>query len=573
MISEKTDAQLNLALGLTEEERSRSQELDAGYNPQTRTWELIAKYHGDISFLAEENITVVTLFGGYAILTLRADQIPWLISLPEIEYIEPPKRLAFAVREGIAASCIQPVKRDPMNLSGEGVIVSIIDSGVDYTHPDFRREDGSTRILFLWDQTVSAGSPPEGYVIGTEYPAEEINRALETANPYSVVGSRDLSGHGTHVAGIACGNGRASSGRNQGVAYESSMIVVKLGTPMPDSFPRTTELMQAVDYSLRKALELEMPIALNLSFGNSYGSHSGDSLLERYINNAAGIWKNSIVIGTGNEGGNGSHYHNRLEDSLITSELAIGPYEGSLNVQLWKNYYDEFEVTLESPGGVRIPITSQGSGAFRRRVEETELLIYVGTPTPYSALQEIYLEFLGVSDYVGTGIWKFYFQPVRIVEGNFDMWLPAGGLNLDTRFLRPDPNITLTIPSTAELAVSVGAYDDGTEQLAYFSGRGFTRDNQYKKPDLVAPGVNILSASPGGGYTTKSGTSMATPFVTGSAALMLQWGVVQGNDPFLYGEKIRAYLLRGAKKLPFDAIYPNPRTGFGALCVSQSLPR
>lgn len=199
--------------------------------------------------------------------------------------------------------------------------------------------------------------------------------------------------------------------------------------------------------------------------------------------------------------------------------------------------------------------------------------MYYGEPVPYNPLQELYFDFIPAGQRINAGIWKLRFFPRRLIEGDFDLWLPAGGvLPPATRFLRPAEKTTLTIPSTTERAISVGAYDGRTNSYAPFSGRGFTRDNRIVKPDITAPGVGILSAAPGGGYTVKSGTSMATPFVTGSAALLMEWGIVQGNDPYLYGEKLKAYLINGARPLPEEAVYPDPMFGFGALCLRDSFP-
>ncbi len=376
------------------------------------------------------------------------------------------------------------------------------------------------------------------------------------------------------MAGIAAGNGRASQGRNRGVAFGSELLVVKLGTPRTDSFPRTTELMQGLDYVLRKAEELRRPVAVNISFGNNYGSHDGTSLLETYLSAAADNWKASVIIGTGNEGAARIHTSGSLgERAEEQVEFAVSPYEVTLNLQIWKSYTDEFAIRIRHPNGRSVETIRKQQGAQRFTLGDTELLVYYGEPSPYSPYQEIYLDFLPVRDYIDSGIWSVELVPERIVTGRFDMWLPSGGvLNPATGFLYPTEETTLTIPSTASRAISVGAYDAYYDQPAAFSGRGYTRTTNLVKPDISAPGVNIESSAPGGGYTVRSGTSMATPFVTGGAALLMEWGIVRGNDPYLYGEKMRAYLIRGARQLPALRQYPNPQLGWGVLCVSESIP-
>lgn len=317
-----------------------------------------------------------------------------------------------------------------------------------------------------------------------------------------------------------------------------------------------------------------MPMAVNISFGNTYGSHSGTALLESYINDVSNYWKTSISIGTGNEGAASGHTSGVLRTGEVREiELGVGDYQTSLNLQLWKSYVDQYDVILEHPSGSRVGPIRQIQGPQRFRMGQTELLVYYGEPSPYNMYQEIYVDFLPADYYVDAGIWKIILVPERIVQGNYDLWLPSQTvLNRGTGFLYPIEETTLTIPSTAEKAISVGAYDARYNQLAEFSGRGYTRQTNQVKPDLAAPGVDITSASPGGGYATRSGTSMATPFVTGSAALLMQWGIVEGNDPYLYGEKIKAYLLRGAKQLPLMREWPNPELGWGVLCLRDSLP-
>ncbi len=566
MDDQKLENLLNMALGATPREREQSVDLNVGFNPQERTWELIVRYTGDLSGLEAMGVQVEILLNGYAILVVPEHLVEQISELPQIEYVEKPKRLFFAVNAARSASCLTQVQAPPLSLTGEGTAVAVIDSGIDYFHPDFRNADGTTRIIRLWDQ-----------VQNRIYTEGDINRALSSgsrAEALAIVPSVDVSGHGTAVAGIAAGNGRASDGRYRGVAYESALLVVRLGTPMADGFPRTTQLMRALDAVVRTAADLSLPTAINLSFGNTYGSHDGTSLLETYIDSIASYGRTVIAAGTGNEGAGGGHTSGQLSEGAEEAvELSVAPYETGFSLQLWKSYTDEFEISLVAPSGETSGPISPRPGTQTFLYRGTKVLIYYGEPSPYSRAQEIYMDFLPQQDYIDSGIWTVLLRPVRIVSGRYDMWLPTqAAVNPATRFLLPTPDITLTIPSTAQGVISVGAYNDSFLAYADFSGRGYTRMTNQVKPDLVAPGVDIVTVQRNGGYGSVTGTSFATPFVSGSAALLMQWGIIRGNDPFLYGEKVKAYLLRGARHLPGFDVYPNPMVGYGALCVADSLP-
>ena len=320
-----------------------------------------------------------------------------------------------------------------------------------------------------------------------------------------------------------------------------------------------------------------MPLALNLSFGNNYGSHSGESLIEAYLDSVSDVGRNVICVGTGNEGGESLHTSGILESGRETSiQLNIGEYETGVNVQLWKQYIDQAEIALIHPDGSRVGPFQEVLGPQRFVLGGTELLIYYGEPKPYSVKQEIYLSFIPRESYIDSGVWKLVLTPRRIVDGSYQMWLPAQeALNVGTAFLLPNSSSTLTIPSTASLVVTVAAYDARTFSYADFSGRGpaaVYEGSGVPKPDLAAPGVRVNAPVPGGGYRAFSGTSFAAPFVTGSAALLMEWGIVRGNDPYLYGEKVKAYLRRGARELPGYSEWPNAQLGYGALCVRDSLP-
>ena len=516
MPDQKLDNLLNLALDATEEEREKSRNLNVGYEKQTRKWEIIVKYSemGDSveALLGGSGISVVPLLGGYAIVTLPESMLEEYSRRPQIEFIEKPTRLYFEDLFSKEASCITQVQRDEpgnLQLTGRGVLIGIVDSGVDYRHPAFLTADGKSRILRLWDQSIP-GNPPEGYATGTEYTNEEINEALSLSvqEGRRLVPSEDGSGHGTAVLGVAAGSDFSRGAVNRGVAYESDLLVVKMGIPRQDSFPRTTELMQGVDYLVRQAIRLGRPIALNLSFGNNYGSHRGDSLLETYLDNVSGMGKNVICVGMGNNGNDALHTGGKLSPGEIQEiELGVGAFEPTLNVQLWKNYEDEMEIYLENPAGERVGPIFETLGAQRWQAGNTELLIYYGKPAPYHVTQEIYVDFLPQDEktpYVDSGVWKIILAARNIKNGEYFLWLPGGKtLNPGTAFYLPRPQGTLTIPATARRVISVGAYDARQNTYADFSGRG-CRALPYPKPDLVAPGVDIYAPRSGGGYAILS---------------------------------------------------------------------
>ena len=623
MDSQKFENILNLALDTPPQERERSLELNIGYEEEDSTWELIVKYHGDLQqgmspffALPQGNlIQIEELIAGYAILTVPESLMDVLAAVEEIEYIEKPKRLFFETLQGKISSCIVPGSTLASSLRGQGVLVAVIDSGIAWRNRDFRNADGSTRIRYLWDQTLNAAqvreriatqgllseeqraayAPPQGFLTGVEFGQSQINAALNASSEAEaalLVPSVDTSGHGTAVAGIAAGNGASSGGIYAGVVPESELIIVKLGTPRQNSFPRTTELMRALTYVVKKALELRSPIAVNLSFGNTYGAHNGTSLLERFIDNVSEIGRNVICVGSGNEGASGGHTGgsvgvtaggSAVAPAPVAVELAVGNYETGLNVQIWKDYVDRYRIRVTSPVGESFTVDTGRPGKQTYLLEQTQILLYNGEPAPYLTSQEIYFDFLPNSNtrYINGGVWTFTLEAVDTVTGNYTFYLPSGTVRSEqTRFLRPTPNVTLTIPSTASKVITVGAYQTALEAYADFSGRGYLyqdrlggrTEGSFIKPDLVAPGVGILAPTRDGTYEAVTGTSFATPFVTGAAAMLMQWGIVNGNDPYLYGEKVKAYLRKGAQPIRGESEVPNERVGFGSLCIAQSYP-
>ena len=643
MVSEKLEDILNLSLESGEGQRQRSDVLDVGFDRESGMWELIVKYSGDLERLRQEGVGVERLLAGYAIVTLPQEKIPLLVQAPEVEYVEMPKRLLEEVYEAKRVSCILPltgsgacaadvscgtpdagcapregscadgVREEACgaenadgtaqetsgggqdmrgDLSGSGVLIAVLDSGIDYYLEDFRDGDGGSRIAWLWDQTLTDGrfAPPEGFSIGAEFSKPQIDAALAAGSrqdAFSGIPSVDRSGHGTSVAAVAAGGSRDPL--LQGVAVGAQLLVVKLAD-LRNGFPRTTELMRAVTWSLRKARQMGRPLVINISFGNTCGPHDGSALLSRFLDSAAEEGRTVICAGSGNEGASSGHAAGRLvENGSGTVELVVADYERTLSLQVWKNYADSFAITLVTPSGDEIPVRlprENGMGPFpdggRQDViaGDTEVLIYVGQPSPYSVRQEIFFDLLPVNSYIEAGVWSVRLEALRIVSGGYQMYLPGQEVRApETRFVRPVPELTLTVPSTAAKVLTVGAYQPFYESYADFSGRGAPVPAadaalfEDVKPDLAAPGVDILTVTSGGGVVRVSGTSFAAPIVTGASALLMEWGIVRGNDPYLYGEKMKAYLRRGARPLRGEDALPNNRVGYGALCAAGSLPQ
>ena len=559
---QKQEDLLTISLEVREEERKKSPDLQAGFSDDGELVELIVRYVGDISVISSRypEVEVTELLSGYAIIITPKQYVNAISSYENIEYVEKPKLLYFDLAVSKSASCINQLQQglnNPYKLTGSGTIVCIIDSGIDLRNKEFTDEAGNTRIIDIWDQTQDkflSGDEVREYI--NQLQSFPVNAVQQTA--------ADTIGHGTSVARIACGN--------NGVASSADIIIVKMGFSRSSSFPRTTQLMQAIDYCIRKGIEYNKPIAINISYGSNYGDHTGTSLLENYIDDVSNVWKSSICIGSGNEGNAATHTYGVLSDDTETEiELAVSAYETSVNIQIWKDYADEFDVEIITPSGRNLGKIGGYNRLNRSVAENTTVLTYYGEPSPYSMSQEIYIDMIPVDNYIQSGIWRIKLIPVDIKTGRFDMWLPAvGALNEGTGFTNPKEILTITIPATSSNSITVGAYNAMTDTFAPFSGSGYVMETGAAiivKPDLVAPGVGIKLDE----NTSVTGTSFAVPFVTGGAALLMEWGIVRNNDAYLYAEKLKAYLIKGARKLPGEPV-PSDRTGWGALCVKNSIP-
>ena len=429
--------------------------------------------------------------------------------------------------QGKRSACITVGNENVGGLTGEGVIVGIIDSGIEYTHREFRE-----RILYIWDI-------PQDRV----YTKDEIDRGD--------IGHMDTNGHGTAVAGIACGE--------RGVAYKSFIIAVAIRRNSQE------DIMRGIEFIAEKGRELDMPAVINISYGTNSGSHNGQSDFEQFVDRIAQEFPVTIVISSGNEGDKSHHYRGQGNNDV---EFNIGGSLSGIHMELWKNFADEYTYEIISPNGSTGGVLDENNKYFDFILNNTKVTITVNDPQPNRVDQSIYIDLKGMQ-FVNSGIWRLRIRTVNAVQDGYSIWMPVGeGTDENTRFLSPEINTTLTIPSTAYRALTVGAYNSQTGVIAPFSGRGYTREVEYVKPDIVAPGVNIITAGLGGGYTTFTGTSAAAPFVSGAAALLMEWGIVQGNDRNMYGERLKAFLRRYAAR-DRSMSYPNSNFGYGKLCLKN----
>ena len=491
----------------------------------------------------------------FGIVTIPVDKIIDLALVPTIQYIEFPKNLYTTDFESNRASCITQISK-ANGLNGKGTIVGFLDTGIDYTHPAFINSDGTSRIEYIYDLSLG----------GVVYSKSQINKALKTKNPYDIVQSRDDVGHGTHVAGIACAGGNISS-KYYGVAPESSIIMVKVARGL---FTLSTEIMKGIKFLIDKSKELNMPLAINISLSTNDGAHNGSSLLEQYISTVSTLERVTIVIAAGNEGEAAHHVGGNLE-GINEIFFNVSSDESTVVLNLYKSLLPSVSIELISPSGGSTGEIAVKEGFQEGTIGNSRYSIYLTGPKPFDVSGEIGIIIRGINEYITPGQWKISLRKLNNYYGTFDMWLPISeGLNVNTKFVNPVVYNTLGIPATVRNVISVGSYNYLVDTISPFTGRGQIFEGQYIKPDIVAPGEGIYSAIPNRSFDKKTGTSMATPQVTGAAALMMQWGIVNRNDLYLYGERLKYFLILGSKKVRRDISYPDPSWGYGELCLRDS---
>jgi subtilisin family serine protease len=479
----------------------------------------------------------------------------------------------------IEKSGIQQIQRNPnFNLYGQGVLAGIVDTGIDYQHEAFRGRDGTSKIYSIWDQTINeGGSPPEGFTFGTEFTKEQIDEALNNDNPLSIVPSVDEVGHGTMVAGIIAGTENVSANFS-GIVPDSELVVVKLkpakqitkqilAIPADKLCYQESDIMLALTYLLTVSQRLNRPLVVCLALGTNQGGHDGHGVLSRflsYINRSNGV---AVAMSAGNEGNSKRHY---LGITLASTEAAefelnVGANENEFAMEIWQQVPFRLSIEFRSPTGEYVaPIYPAFNECLELNFIFEPTVIWINNTLldSESGDQLILLRFFTPQE----GIWRFGVRNIENVSSEFNAWLPAGNLiSNDTYFLNSSPDITITAPGDAPDPLTVTAYDPSTEGIAIFSSRGYTRLGGIK-PEIAAPGVNLVCPTINNSYGTVSGTGAAAAHTAGIIAMVLEWAVVEDNFPIINGFIIKEMLIRGAKRSP-TLTYPNNIWGYGKIDI------
>lgn len=481
-------------------------------------------------------------------------------------------------------SNITKIQRNPnFALYGKGVLVGVIDTGINYQHPSFRNSDGSTRIVSIWDQTIQGGEVPETFTFGSEYDREQINLALQSTEPLSIVPTTDTNGHGTAIASILAGS-QDPDNSFSGVVPEAELVVVKLKEakqnlryifciPEDATCFQETDIMLGVRYILSTAQKLNRPIAICIALGSNQGGHDGSGALSSYLNYLSQLSRTGVAVAAGNEGNRRRHYYGSITQVTQREEfeLQVDSKDTMFSMEVWVN----------APGRLAISITAPTG--------ETTQLIYpkIGVCSKYDFIftgTTIWVNNILFEEETGDpvilvrfknampGIWHFRLMSIDRENVTFNVWLPADNLiSNDTYFLEPDPNITITSPGNGVFQLTVTAYNQENNSILLESSRGYNRLG-IVKPDIAAPGYNLDCAILNNGYGALTGTGAATAHTTGIVAMILEWAVVRGNYVTITGNNISSLIVRGAQR-DVDFIYPNNIWGYGRVDVSGIFER
>ena len=512
-------------------------------------------------------------------------------------YSAVPKLYSLLDVTSMDAAGITPAGELPvLNNQGAGVIVGFVDTGINYTDSLFRNADGSTRIIGIWDQTNNSDNsnnienetakPFSAFsaLYGTQYTAEEINLALNSDNPASIVPTRDENGHGTFLASIAAGNRDERAGFS-GAAPQASIAMVKLKPAKQylrdfylirdgaDAY-QENDIMMGVSYLYFLARKYSMPLVVCIPLGTNMGSHMGMSRLGQYLNQVSLSNGSAVITAAGNETGARHHFRAVMDADTdeVTAELRVGERETGFSMELWAEDMGAYTVGFISPTGevareISVPLRGENTVSFL--LEQTQITVYTQIADVSAGSQFIFMRF----ETPMSGIWRILIRNSLDIRETFHIWLPVRGFISDeTYFLRPDPDTIITDPGNARYPITVTAYDHTKNSIYIHASRGYSLSGQIK-PDLAAPGVNILGASVSGRRLTRmSGTSVSAAHLAGAAAILLNWGVLNANYPYLNTPVLKSIFVRGAQRNP-ALTYPNREFGYGTLNLYEAFLR
>lgn len=545
---------------------------------------VLVQFAGEPALLEKAGLTIRGIAGDIVTGSIPIDKITALAEIAEVERVESARAMHAELDLSIVDCRANLAHVGPPGRRGAGVIVGIVDSGCDFTHPSFRRADGTSRILMIWDQGLArqAGeSSPAGFGYGVEYSNAQINAALAAANPFATVRHQDSAPqHGTHVTGIAAGDGSAA-GQGQpgntfvGVAPEADIIVVASASNGAEGLGTSANTLDAVNYIFQRAQARTQPCAVNMSLGDNLGPHDGTSLLERGLDNLLGGAGRAFVKSAGNAGADRIHAEGTVATGATVNLRYNQPSgDASLNqIDLWYEGADTFRVSVIDPAGSTVgPVNVGTVGNFTLPGGNTVRVDHRNND-PFNGDRRIFLTIApGAAGQMRTGAWTIRLVSVASPSGGrFDAWIQRG--QVIPAFLAPHESSARTIstPGAAFEVITAANYvtrGSGVGSLAGTSSRGPTRDGR-AAPTVAAPGSSIISASghfgTGDPYKGMGGTSMAAPHLTGTIALMFQ------KNPGRTQAQIKACLESSARADAFTGPVPNTAWGHGKLDANAAV--
>jgi len=547
--------------------------------------DIILRYNGNPSSLGElGKYTNHRINEGSVVIYIPASELTSR-SVSEFGYSAIPKIYALTSQQSLEASGVTKLRRIPAaNLRGQGVVVGIIDTGIDYMNPVFKHSDGTTKIISIWDQTINSQdqTPYSVYppYFGTEYTTEQINQALKSDKPLEIVPSIDENGHGTMLAGIAAGSENHENDFS-GVVPDAELIVVKLKQakavltnfyeiPANAACYQETDMMWAIQYIVDKARSIHRPLSVCIGLGTSQGAHDNSGFFNTSVSISADFPEVCVLVSAGNEGNARRHFFSDLDPTAgpVTVELNVGENETGFSMELWGDPPTIYTLDILSPTGEyiqRISESLEGTRKISFLFEQTIINVDYIMVEAETGKQVIMMRFRNPTQ----GTWRFQIYGRGDLEGAFHIWLPSDGLiSQNVYFLNENPYTTITSPGNCYLPISITAYDSNLNTHYFNSGRGYSTSNIIN-PELTAPGVNIQCPALNNGFTTITGTGAATAHATGICAIILEWSIVKGNYPGIDTVGIKKFLIRGAKRSD-NLQYPNRDWGYGVIDLFNS---